>query len=258
MTIRNLERALRATMMAGAVALVGCASKPTGLSIAKEEAAVAAAREKANAERLERETKSAEAYLKRVPSWVSDPPRSDGDAVYAVGSGESKRLDLAQRKAVLTAEFDLAKQYKQALSGSEQLFQRDGGGSATPQERYTLLIDRLVEQVELAGQEVIRRETVVRDGAYHHFVLMKLTWADMQRVLARQRAGSVDRSIDEQFAELDRRLRANRELKLREAAAQGGTTGSGSGTSAAATAVVAGQPFPGSAGAPVESREPRN
>lgn len=240
----NSQRIIGAAIVVTAAVLAGCASKPTGLAIAKEEAQIAAAREKVAAERLERETKAAEGYLKRVPSWVSDPPRADGEAVYAVGTGESRRLDLAQRKAVLTAEFDLAKQYRQALSGSEQLFQRDGGGSASPQERYTLLIDRLVDRVELAGQEVIRRETVVRDGVYHHFALVKLSWQDMERVLARQRAGSVDKSIDEQFAELDRRLRAHREQRRQEAA---GVQQGSSSVSAAADA-----------GAPVETRPTRN
>lgn len=210
-------RLFRVIVVSAAAVLVGCASRPTGLAIAKEEAAIAAAREAAAAERMDRESKAAEAFLKRVPSWASDPPRADGEAIFALGFGESKRLDLAQHKAVITAEFDLAKQYKQALSGSEQMYQRDGAGSAAPQERFTRLIERLVDRVELAGHEVIRRETIVRDGSYHHFVLMKLSWQDMSRILARQRPGSLDKSIDEQFIELDRRLRASREMRQAQA-----------------------------------------
>jgi len=238
----------RLALIGLAAVLAGCASKPTGLDIAKEEAKIAAARDKVAAEKLERETKAAQAFLKRVPSWVSDPPRADGQAVYALGTGEGKRLDMAQRKAVLTAEFDLAKQYRQALSGSEQLFQRDGGGSAVPQERYTLLIDRLVDRVELAGQEVIRRETIVHEGVFYHYVLLKLSWQDMERVLARQRAGSVDKSIDEQFVELDRRLRAHREQKRQEAAAAQAPQG----------AAVAAANSPAGPGAPVEARPVRD
>jgi hypothetical protein len=189
--------------------LFGCASKPTSVSIAKDEAAAEAARNEAERKRSERATAAAEKFLAKVPAWVSEPPRSDGMHVYAVGEGQSTRLDLARKKAVLTAEFGLAKQYKQALSGSERLFQRDAP-TGLPQERYTLLIDRLVDSVPLVGSQQVRQEVVVIDGTFHSYVLMKLSFEEMERHIAKQKAATQDKEIDAQFDELDRRLKAHR------------------------------------------------
>lgn len=205
--------------------LAGCASKPTAESIQKDEAAAMAAREAAEAKRNARADEKAERYLKRVPEWVSTPPRGDGAFVYAVGSGQSSKFDVARQKAQLTGEFGLAKQYRQALSGSERLFQRDAGGTGGVQERYTALIDKLVDRVQLVGHEVVKSETVVVDGGqYQTWVLMKLSFDDMEKILAKQRGDAgLEASIEKQFEELDRRLK---ELRTEQKAdAQQGKTG---------------------------------
>jgi hypothetical protein len=189
--------------------MFGCASKPNAVSIAKDEASAEKARSEAERQRAARATEAAEKFLAKVPAWVGDPPRTDGTNVYAVGEGQSSSLDLARKKAQLTAEFGLAKQYKQALSGSERLFQRDSA-SGTPQERYTLLIDKLVDSVPLVGQQQVRQEVVVVDGKFHSYVLMKLSFDDMERIISRQKAESQDKEIDAQFDELDRRLKVYR------------------------------------------------
>lgn len=211
--------------MTGAVAVLalaamaGCSSTPTAKDIAKEEAAAAAVRAKAAEARTEREQASAEAYMSKVPKWVVEPPKGDGEVVYAVGVGQSSSMDLAQKKAALEAQFELAKGFKQALSGSERQYRRDNG-KAGVDERFTVLIDQVVDRVPLAGYEVIRRETVPIAGAFHNFVLMKASYSEMQRILSERSAERRDRSIDQQFDELERRLKEYR--KEREA---GGTSG---------------------------------
>jgi hypothetical protein len=188
----------------------GCSTKPTAASILKEEAKLAEAREDLEKARVKRQNESMEKFMDKTPSWVIAPPRSDGENVYAVGEAQSKRLDLARQKARLLAEFGLAKQYRQALSGSERLFQSDGV-SGTSTERYTVLIDKLVDRVPLVGHVLVKQETIVVDGTYHTYMLYKLSLADMQRILAKQREENVDRSIDRQFEDLDQRLRQYRE-----------------------------------------------
>lgn len=194
----------------------GCSTKPTAASILKEEAKLAEAREDLEKARVKRQNESMEKFMDKTPSWVVSPPRSDGENVYAVGEAQSKRLDLARQKARLLAEFGLAKQYRQALSGSERLFQSDGV-SGTSTERYTVLIDKLVDRVPLVGHELVKQETIVVDGTYHTYMLFKLSLADMQRILAKQREENVDRSIDQQFEDLDQRLRQYREDLKRNA-----------------------------------------
>jgi len=203
--------------------LGGCSTKPTASSIAKEEAKLADAREDMEKARLKRQNESMEKFMDKTPSWVVSPPRADADHVYAVGEAQSKRLDLARQKARLLAEFGLAKQYRQALSGSERLFQSDGvSGTAT--ERYTVLIDKLVDRVPLVGHELVKQETIVVDGTYHTYMLFKLSLANMQRILAKQREDNLDRSIDQQFEDLDKRLRQYRD-DLKKAAPTTPTTG---------------------------------
>lgn len=199
-----------ASILAAALLVAGCSSKPTALSIVKEEGALQEAREAAAARRMEARNEEGRKQIARLPDWVTSPPRADGEFVYAVGSGLSSRYDLARQKAVLGAEFNLAKQYKQALSGSEQMYQRDGGGIAGVQERYTLLIDRLVDRVQLAGHEVVSSEAYMEQGRMQVHVLMKLSFDQLEQVLARQRAASANADIDAQFQRLEERLRQYR------------------------------------------------
>jgi len=203
------KRVMLVAVLVFATGLVGCASKPNAVSIAKDEAAADAARSAAERKRSARATEAAEKFLGKVPAWVGEPPRPDGMNVYAVGEGQSTRLDLARKKALLTAEFGLAKQYKQALSGSERLFQRDSA-TGSPQERYTLLIDKLVDSVPLVGHQQVRQEVVVVDGMFYSYVLMKLSFDEMEKIISKQKAASQDKEIDAQFDELDRRLKAYR------------------------------------------------
>ncbi len=201
---------------AGALLVIaGCSSTPTAKDIAKDEVAATEVREKSQVARTQREQARAQAYMEKVPKWVVEPPKGDGDVAYAVGVGQSSKMDLAQKKAALEAQFELAKGFKQALSGSERQYRRDNG-KAGVDERFTLLIDQVVDRVPLAGYEVVRRETLPIDGAFHSFVLMKASYSEMQRVLAERSSERRDRSIDEQFDELERRLKEHR--KERDAA----------------------------------------
>jgi hypothetical protein len=225
------------TALVSGIFLGGCSTKPTATSIIKDEQKVAEAREDSERTRMKRQNESMEKFIDKTPSWVSAPPRADATHVYAVGEAQSKRLDMARQKARLLAEFGLAKQYRQALSGSERLFQSDGvNGAAT--ERYTLLIDKLVDRVPLVGHELIKQETIVVDGTYHTFMLFKLSMADMQRILARQRDENVDRSIDQQFEELDRRLRSYRDEQRKSAAPSSSSDSSKTDSQAPASSAV--------------------
>lgn len=205
-------------LLAGAaLALLGaCSSQPTAKDIAKDEVAAAEVRARAESDRLARDEKAAERYMGNVPSWALVPPRSDAEGFYAVGIAESSRLDLALKKAMLTAEFGLAKNYKAVISGNERQYQRDGGRGAVS-ERYTLLIDQVVDRVPLAGYEVVKREVKTIDGTYHTFVLLRLSYEELNKALAAAKKADVDASIDEQFAELERRLDKYKAARAAEA-----------------------------------------
>lgn len=204
------------------VLMAGCASKPDAATIAKDEAKLEAARNAAAAKRVEARNEALEANLKKVPEWVLVPPRADGEFVYAVGEGKSPSLAVARDMATLLAEFNLAKRYQDALSGQERA-SRQGYGAKVVEDRYSLLVDRLVDRVPLRGQEVIKSEVVVMDGQYVQWVLMKLSFDQMERILRNQRAGLAKDEMAADFDALEKRLKAYRE-EQRNAAAAGPAT----------------------------------
>ncbi len=195
----------------------GCSSAPTAKSIAKDEAAAAEVRAKAEAERTSKAQKQAERELGNVPECAMTPPKNDADGFYAVGMADSSKIDLAIKKAMLQAEFQLAKSYRAIVSGNERQFQRDQGGSSVT-ERYTLLIDSVVDRMPLGGYQVLQREVKPMDGKFHSFVLLKLSYDQANKLVASSRTGQADASIDEQFAELERRLDKYRADRLQEEA----------------------------------------
>lgn len=205
----NSRTMLLAAVVSLLMVLGGCAQN-SAVKLAKDARAAAEVREEATRERMARANEEVDAFLKSVPDWVAEPPQGDGTFVWGVGSGRSGRHDLALKKARLTAEFELAKQVRQALSGSERLYQRDGANGQT-QERYTLLIDKLVDRVNLVGHEVSKSVTVASGSQFQTWVLMRLSFDAMEKMLAVQRSGSEDSSINQLFEDLDRRLREYRE-----------------------------------------------
>ncbi|MBK6616700.1 hypothetical protein [Ottowia sp.] len=186
--------------------------------MARDEAAASEVRAKAEAARKQADQKTAEQYMERVPQWALVPPPPDVDGIYAVGIAESSRMDMATRKSMLTAEFGLAKSLKAVVSGSERQYQRDSGRAGLT-ERYTLLIDQVVDRVPLAGYHVVKREVRPIDGTYHSFVLLRLSYDQLGKALASAKQAESDASIDEQFAELERRLDKYREQRLAESQA---------------------------------------
>jgi ribosome-associated translation inhibitor RaiA len=234
--------------VAGLAALVsGCSSPPTAKDVARDETAAAEVRARAEADRLAREEKAAERYMGSVPAWALVPPRADAEGFYAVGISESSKLDTALKKAMLTAEYGLAKNYKAVISGNERQYQRDAGRGAVS-ERYTLLIDQVVDRVPLAGYEVAKREVRTIDGTFHTFVLLKLSYDELNKALANAKKAEADASIDEQFAELERRLDKYKAARAAEAA-------QGKLVARAADAGEQGRRMPGPSAATAEDRE---
>lgn len=56
-------------------------------------------------------------HIDALPKWVTQTHAPDSVGIYAIGMGESIDLSLAIKKARLDAEFNLAKNYAQELSG---------------------------------------------------------------------------------------------------------------------------------------------
>jgi len=201
----------------GLLVLGGCATRPTAVDFAKEQAKV----QEIRAEQAEQERKQAqermELQMKEVPEWALKTPSPDGQGVYAVGIAQSSQIQVAMKKAQLEAEFGLAKMMNQEISGSERSYLEDTGEELLT-SRYTALIDKLVEKVPVVGIEVVAQEVKPIQGKYNAFVLLKLPYDEFNQVIRRQRAISSDKSMQAQFDDLERRLDKRRQQRLEETA----------------------------------------
>lgn len=197
--------------------LSGCSTSPTIQQLASDEAKASEVRAKADADKRAQEQKRMETAISQVPAWALEQPRPDDTGVYAVGTAESDKMRVAQKKAMLEAEFGLAKIYNQELSGSERSYTQDNNGRVG-NEQYTALIDKLVSQVPIIGFEVVRQEIKPIDGKYNAFILVKLPYDQFNRVLKEQRANNNDPAIAKAFDDLERRLN-DRRKQLNEGAA---------------------------------------
>ncbi|MBW8191325.1 hypothetical protein K0504_09775 [Neiella marina] len=195
--------------------LSGCSTTPSEelyaqqLEIERLRAEAEQSRNEANQDRLEEQ-------LELVPEWVLSPLRPDATGMYGVGISQSSNLNIALKKSRLQAEFELAKLYRQELSGSERSYEQDNGTTDT-QEQYTSLIDKLVENVPVVGFDVVKQEVKPINGQYHAFVLLRLPYDEFNKVIQQQRLLSREDKISAAFDDLEKRLDKRRTQRIEDA-----------------------------------------
>lgn len=214
-----MNRNTFAIVLFSSAALVGCASKPTAESMQKDQIKANELRAAAEASQSEKRQVRNEAYLEGIPQWALQPPKPDAGGMYAVGSGESQSLSVAQKKAMLDAEFGLAKQYRQELSGSERSYTQERNDQSLSSQ-YTQLIDKLVTRVPVVGFEVVKQEVKSMHGTFHSWILLKLPYAQFNQVLQEQRADAVDTTVQKAFDEFDQRLKERAAQRMQESREQ--------------------------------------
>lgn len=177
--------------------MAGCASSPTSIEIAEQQHELEQQKQQVAQER-------AQETLDMLPGWVLSLPKSDTEGVYGVGIGESRKLDIAMKKASLNAQYELAKGFNQKLSGSEQNYTQDGQSGTT--EQFTQLIDNIVSQVPVQGVEPIEQKAVALDGKYTVYKLVRLSYQQFNQSLKKATAKEKNAEIKAAFAELEERL----------------------------------------------------
>ena len=212
--MKNNQMVLFVVLLMG-VLMSGCSSAPTREQLAKDDVRASEIRARAEDEKRALAQKRIETEISQVPEWVLKQPRSDDTGVYAVGISESDKMRVAIHKAVLEAEFGLAKIFNQELSGSERLYSQDNN-SKLNNEQYTALIDKLVSQVPVVGFEVVNQEVRAIDAKFNAYVLVKLPYAQFNRALQDQRSKTEDKTIVKAFDDLEHRLSQRRQQILDE------------------------------------------
>lgn len=163
-----------------------------------------AADAKAAQDEMRMKNKAIEDKIEALPAWVLSPPKPDSQSVYAVGIGDSDALQVSIKKAMLEAEFGLAKQLKQELSGSERQYTVDDSIRTT--NRFEGLIDKLVQETPVVGYTVKKQVVKPMDGKYQTFVLLMLPYDQYNEALKAGQARETRQEMKEAFADLERRL----------------------------------------------------
>lgn len=159
--------------------------------------------------RNQREQEKREREIQALPEWVESPPDADSTGFYGVGIAQSRNLNHSRRAARLQAEFELAKQSRQELSGSERSFEQ-GNADGDVNLQTTFLIDQIVDSVPVVGYQIVDQKIHSMDGQVYTYVLLKLPYDQFNIALQQQRADTEDRRIQSQFDDLERRLAARR------------------------------------------------
>lgn len=196
---------------------VGCSSNPD-----KEMANRLATLEKAERDRIAERQAAQQSQRKEEiatsPRWFLSPPEADGTGFFGVGYARSKQMGHALKAARLQAEFELAKMYRQELSGSERAFER-GNTEGDVVGQTTFLIDKIVDAVPIVGYTVVEQKMVPLNGVFETFVLLKLPYDEFNKVLQAQRERELDKTVQASFDDLERRLNNRRSQREQEAQA---------------------------------------
>ena len=191
--------------LTAACLMAGCSSVQTKTNMAQDEARASEIQARMLAAHRNEKQKQMEGDLAQVPAWAMEPQKPDDVGVYAVGQAESDVMRVALRKAMLEGEFGLAKAVHQEISGSERSYSQDNR-AMVGNEQYTELIDKLVRQVPVVGLEVVKQEVKPINGTYHAFILLRLPYAEFNRVLLEQEGRETDKAIIQAFKDLQVRL----------------------------------------------------
>lgn len=196
-----------------ALAISGCASND---SIESRIESINEAQQEVAKQRTDQEQERREQEMDTLPDWYLSPPDSDATGFYGVGYARSKHIGHALKSAKLDAEFNLAKMYRQELSGSERAFERgNSDGDVTTQT--TFLIDKIIDAVPVVGYSVVEQKMFPVNGVYETYVLLKLPYDEFNKVLQSERARTLDKTVQASFDDLDRRLAERRLQKAQDA-----------------------------------------
>ncbi|WP_223073631.1 hypothetical protein [Vreelandella utahensis] len=146
--------------------------------------------------------------LETLPEWALEPPKADGNGFYGVGIARSESMSAAMDKAGLKADFELAKQVRQRVSGLSKDYTADNGSTGTIDERFEQAVERLVLPVNMAGQQVVKQEMRVVDGEFSAVVLKQLSFDRMEQMLAKHQSVAGVGAMSSAFEELRARIEA--------------------------------------------------
>lgn len=113
-------------------------------------------------------TSSAQEVTDSIPTWFSNPPTSKR-MLYGAGKGVSAFMDVAEKKAILSANLKLAEQVnppkeKEIKSTTKRV---DGSDNET-------IIQRTIVEAKLKGVTIINKSVIQKGDMYIVYVLVEM------------------------------------------------------------------------------------
>lgn len=164
----------------------------------------------AHQQQLDKKTEKMDNLINSIPSWYLEVPEPDSTGVYGVGYGSSNTPPFALKSAELQAKFDLAKSFKQMISGQERSYENQTLNSNI-ETQINMLIDSLVEEVSVAGVKRVKRELYNVDGVANAYVLLKMPYEEYNRALQSMRTKTVEEKMSLAFDELESRIQKRKD-----------------------------------------------
>ncbi|WP_297500480.1 hypothetical protein [Ferrovum sp.] len=214
-----MKHSKQITLVAAIASLIlgGCSSTgPSMADIAKDQATADKIHQKAEADKLAKQQAAMKDEINSMPEWVVQVPPKDEKGFYAVGQGNSESMRVSMEKAKIDGEFGLAEQVKNSISG--QIRQRDKDGVMGLQEDYSRLVDNLISEVSVSGYEVVHQDVRPIQGRFHSYVLLRLPFDSINRVVKEREAKSRDAEIKQDYADMAARIdKVKEEARRKEA-----------------------------------------
>lgn len=148
--------------------------------------------------------------MSNIPDWYINPPESDQDALYVVGTSISRDLAMSVQKAQLDAETHLASKIAGEVSSLTKDYKREVGDEYL--QSTEIVTNKLTAEVKVIGGVVAKKEIIPEGGGFRTYVMMKYPIGSnnkLQQLYDAKKAFTGSKEKAE--AELDRKVAEKRE-----------------------------------------------
>lgn len=150
-----------------------------------------------------------------APEWMNNPPQSDKNTLYVVGTADSVNYGSSRQKAILDAQVHLGDKLNGEINALVQQYQNDVGNSFI--QNTTTNVKKLIAETDLTGYNIEKFSTIKVDGVYQSFVLIRYPIGETNELLkaklaAKMQRESVMRASQGQI-DLNREVKAKREAE---------------------------------------------
>ena len=145
-----------------------------------------------------------------IPGWYMNPPESDSDAIYVVGTSISRDMAMSVQKASLDAETHLANKIAGEISSMTKDYKREVGDEFT--QSTEIVSNKLAAEVKIVGGVIAKKQITAEGGGFRTYVLMKYPLGGNNKLLQQYKEATRKPPTNQEKAEdeLDQRVRERR------------------------------------------------